>query len=454
MGSPIEFTDAPGLASHLQQVTESADSASRSVYLLEGLSRDFVAVFGQHFNLHPSLFMDHERLVPCADRMTGENGGLPTLPSAIIHEDHIALKYHEPLSFSKHPTKFRCVCESSGRHIAITRIMGKFSNVGIARRKCTFWSTTTKAGGWTSLIICDPPIRRLLANSSGTLSHPVETSPYEAGYIDFRPLKDQLKTRCGPPRTSLLDDILFYIQNVSEETDLAHPRFLRVFVEKLIASHYLKLARFLQTNVEKVQWHFSRRQDLASFDISTSEEQWSDVQAWERRLAEYQDDLEGIMIQLGVPLVNSHESSQAEFSADSRADFQYLWFRYREIRQRVNMLASAVTTLANLAGNRAVFRTAELQLKEAEHAGRGARSVKMLTTLGLIFLPLSFAASIFSMSDKFAPGGSDFWVYFAVSLPLLGLVVFVSLVAELGFKDSETQWSFSVVLSKVRERFT
>ncbi|CAO2651292.1 Nn.00g095890.m01.CDS01 [Neocucurbitaria sp. VM-36] len=453
-GSPVEYTDAPALAAHMRQAAACANQSSRSIYVLEGLSREFVDLFGHYFSLHPSLFMDHERLVPCGDRMTGENGGLPTLPSTIADKDHVAFKYHEPLTLSRCPTEFRCVCESSGRHIAITRLMGKFSNIGIARRKCTFWSKTMKDGGWTSLIICDPPIRRILTNYSGIVGSDVNTTPYDNGYIDFRSLSDQLKVPCGPPRTSLSEDILFYVQNNSDATDSTHPKFLRTFVEKVIASHYLKLARFLQTNVEVVQWQFSRKQDLASFDVSASEEQWSDIQAWERRIAEYQDDLEGIMLQLGIPLVQLTDFSHVHGSSDSRADFQYLMFRYGEIRQRVHTLAGAVTALASLAGNRAAFKTAELSLKEAERAGYNARSVKMLTILGVVFLPLSFSATLFSMADKYTPGSSNFWVYFAVSFPLLGLVVLAYSLAELGYTRGETRWSPRTAIVNLRRWFT
>jgi hypothetical protein len=70
------------------------------------------------------------------------------LPSAVCGRDHVSLKYNEPLLFSPPPTGFRNLCDVSGRHIMVTRIMGEFSGVGIARRKCTFWSRKTEAGGW------------------------------------------------------------------------------------------------------------------------------------------------------------------------------------------------------------------------------------------------------------------------------------------------------------------
>jgi len=143
-----EYSDSNELQANLRQRTGSIGTPQCSVYILESLSREFVRVLGDHFQLHPALFVDHERLVAFGNRATGERGGIPFLPSSIHGRDHVSLKYHEPLLFSTLPTDFRNLCDISGRHIAATRIMGKFSEVGVARRKCTFWSTKNEAGGW------------------------------------------------------------------------------------------------------------------------------------------------------------------------------------------------------------------------------------------------------------------------------------------------------------------
>lgn len=121
--------------------------SGRSVYILEGLSSGFVDVLSRHFHLSTVFFQNHERLVPLGNRATGEAGGLPFLPSAILGRNHVCLKYHEPMK-STRPTGFRNLCEVSGRHIAATRIMGVMSDIIVARRKCTFWSTTYNSGGW------------------------------------------------------------------------------------------------------------------------------------------------------------------------------------------------------------------------------------------------------------------------------------------------------------------
>jgi hypothetical protein len=148
LGPAAEFSSLNLLRAHLQQRRRSDDIPMRSIYLLEALSRDFITILEQHFQLHPALFTDHERLVDFNNRATGEGGGVSFLPSAMHGRDYVSFKYHEPLLMCPQPTEFRNLCDVSGRHIAVTRSMGKFSEVGVARRKCTFWSRVEDHGGW------------------------------------------------------------------------------------------------------------------------------------------------------------------------------------------------------------------------------------------------------------------------------------------------------------------
>ncbi|KAK4169562.1 hypothetical protein QBC43DRAFT_251981 [Cladorrhinum sp. PSN259] len=454
---PTEYTDARQFSAVLTAKATATSTCSRSVYLLEGLTSELVNVLGAHFQIHPSMFMDHELLVPHVegpDRLTGESAGLPFLPSATYGREHFSFKYHEPLVLSKPPTRFSNVCDTSGRHFAITRVMGRFSAVGVCRRKCTFWSKADRqTGGWNCLVICDPPIRRLLARDYSEKSAiDVETSPYGSGYLDFVPLSRQLELRRGPPRTSMLEDLLFYLQNHACILDLSGPASVRALIERVIASHFLSLARYIQGNVGMVRAQLSRRNDLTSFAVATTEELWSDIQAWEQRVTEYQDDVEAAMLQLGIPFGTASDISRTKSFNDSTADFQHLRLQFQKIGQRVNALSNVITALASLAGNRAMSRNTELSLKEAEQATRQTQSLKGLTVLGVIFLPLSFSASLLSMSERYLPGRGMFWVYFGISFPLLGLVVFCYFLVELGYREGETRWRVKAVLTNIRDR--
>lgn len=263
--------------------------------------------------------------------------------------------------------------------------------------------------------------------------------------------EEQIKSRLGPPRTSFLDDISFYLQTYSSTLDLSDSSSLRVFVAKITASHYLKLAEFLRSITEGVQWKLSRRSDLTSFAVSAVEELWSDVQSWKRRIGEYKDDLEAIMLQLRIPLAIP-DLSRTEKWTDCAADYQFLLMSFKEIEQRVNSLNNSIAALTSIAGNRQAFKDQELSLKAAERSIREAKSAKALTILGIVFIPLAFTSSLFSMSDSYLPGGEPFWLYFVVSLPLVGLVFVAYYILELGYSNSGTQWSLRTFMHTAKEK--
>lgn len=140
-----EYTDAAGLQAQLS--LQATYPSQRLVYVFEGPSPKFMDVLCRHFRLSLLAFNHHERFVPMHNRASGEGAGLPFLPSTIFSNDHVSLKYHEPMK-STQPTVFRNVCDVSSRHIAATRLMGRFSEIVTPRRKCTFWSKMSYSGGW------------------------------------------------------------------------------------------------------------------------------------------------------------------------------------------------------------------------------------------------------------------------------------------------------------------
>ena len=292
----------------------------------------------------------------------------------------------------------------------------------------------------------------MLTDYSGIMGYHVTTSPYNTGYVDFMPHRDQIKSRSGPPRTSCLNDIIFYLQTHSSALDLTDPSSPRIFVEKIAASHYLKLAEFLQSTIEVVQFNLSRQRDLTSFEISAVEEQWSDVQAWERRIGEYKDDLEAIMLQLRTPFENPNPNHIEDWR-DSTTDYQFLYLRFKEIGQRAQNLNGSTAALASLTGSRQAFKEQELSLEATERSIREAKSVKALTIMGAVFIPLAYTAALLSMSDPYRPGSELFWVYFVISFPLIGLIVLGYYTLELGYTDGKMHWSFLTAVRSIKKKF-
>jgi hypothetical protein len=52
-----------------------------------------------------------------------------------------------------------------------------------------------------------------------------------------------------------------------------------------------------------------------------------------------------------------------------------------------------------------------------------ASDVRRLTYIAIVFIPLSFIATLFSMGDDFLPGKTNFWLYWVTSIPITLLVL-------------------------------
>lgn len=89
--------------------------------------------------------------------------------------------------------------------------------------------------------------------------------------------------------------------------------------------------------------------------------------------------------------------------------------------------------------------TSMVQLLDSRQSIAESVNVKRLTYVALVFVPLSWVATLFSMPGDFAPGQSKFWLYFAVSLPLCTIVVVFSLLVNL-----PTWGAFNVIQAQFR----
>jgi len=151
-----QFHNAAVLQAHLQRESLRTGSSQKRVYIVEGLGPDFVGVLGRHFSIHPSMFVEHERVVIHDMGWQGENDGLP-LPSVLRTRTHLEMRYFEVMAFDRRPASFRWVCADTGRHIGVSRELkwdesqddvDQFLDVGVVGRKCGIWSRKRASGGW------------------------------------------------------------------------------------------------------------------------------------------------------------------------------------------------------------------------------------------------------------------------------------------------------------------
>ena len=289
----------------------------------------------------------------------------------------------------------------------------------------------------SALLFLDPPVReiyvgtRLQARMVKTLSE-----PYQGGYADFINY-DNLDSMCetpGPKRESALEDLCHYWHHHWSRVDVSDsPLATTIFLKKIIASNYMVMHEYLRSLLSELEWFLSRKErELREFKIEWAEERWSDLQVWSRRCTEYIDNVEGILDQFGIPL---DESKASREWGDCESDFHLISRKLRNCKKRSESLLSSFTGLTGMLGNRQAVVEANRSLHEA-------RNVKILSFLGMLFLPLSFTASFLSMNGAFSPGARLFWVFFAIAFPLVAGVSGAIYLINWGY-DEEGRWSVS-----------
>jgi len=265
---------------------------------------------------------------------------------------------------------------------------------------------------------------------------PVSTIPFQGGYLDFMMNQGAPysgKTVHGLSRQSMLDDLRYYLTAYGHKLpDLNDVRCPSVFITKIVAGHYNSLMSFMSSVLSAQQHDLSRQDDMARFSIGTVEQRWSDIQSWESRLNEYLDNIEDVMAKLSISFHDGPDSTLLPPSTwhNPSADFQYLSTKFQSLRNRVEQINAAMSGLAGIAGNRQSHEEQQISLRETQRT-------KSLTLIGLVFLPMAYTATLFSMNDRYMPGAKQFWVYFSVSLPLVVAVVGAYFALDMLYGDTQ-----------------
>ena len=257
--------------------------------------------------------------------------------------------------------------------------------------------------------------------------------PYQGGYPDIMKY-DDLNDACstpGPSRESMLEDLSYYWTHYAKDILVEDdPIIATFFLKKIVASNYLLLTGYIGALLHELDYDVSRRdRPISRLQIEWVEERWKDLQAWTRQCSQYCESLEETMYSFDIP----RESEISKTWETGDRDFYIIQRKLLSMSNRSNDLLASFTGLAGILGNRKA-------LKEANRSLQEAKSVKTLTFLGMLFLPLSLASGLLSMSGDYSPGGSQFWIYFAIAIPLILGVFGVVFLVKMGY-GVDGEWS-------------
>lgn len=230
------------------------------------------------------------------------------------------------------------------------------------------------------------------------------------GYEDFldSPSMSDLdgKEPVSPDRKGFFDDLILYWSVQSPESlDPANPTLpsLAYYPLKIVAAEWVKYGAIMFRAIKQFEYSTSITNVRDELDKLNSD--MRALQRWRRRSMASEHKVHSVIRMLNAHPHSSDSSSLIE-------DYDAIFATITGLGRRLESMLPVVTSLVSIIDSRrAVDETA---------------NVSRLTIMALVFVPLAYVSSLFSMNEKLGPGGPLFWVYFVVALPVTITVVLVA----------------------------
>ncbi|CAG9952005.1 unnamed protein product [Clonostachys rosea f. rosea IK726] len=375
----------------LSHLTTASSSVSTRIILIEDISPRLISSVGAAFDIDPSFFADYISTDFEAFESNPPTPSLATLPSVTAERGHLHLHYHIVMdlgSAENFNTDTPYALKSDANVARNVRRLPPLSGrqLALARVCCLF--------------LVDSPIKVVL--ETGKLHNRYDAKPLHGGYEDFN----------SPP-------IFSFSLGVEKHLDcnrsmaggilrhfMAPPVFSPVSPQILSISYYalrVSLSEWLLYTL--LISRYCKHYEYSLNDISTRlhDDDIIDLQRWRRRTKQSRQKLE----------ILAHFIEYWGQGVDTQAgnmilkDIQYIQKQLDDYSRSLEQMLTVATSM--------------VQLLDSRRSILEAVSVRRLTYIALVFVPLSWVSSLFSMSDTYLPGHGRFWVYFAVALPLICL---------------------------------
>lgn len=384
------------------------------ILIIEDLTRDLIEFLGAKLDIDPLFFSLHLHTV----HRTSSRHQTPdeaTLPSRLLSQDFVNVSYHRSV-----------VCEGNipfkGRFLRTSTIERKLvflrsTKVGLAQHCASVIRIRKREGSWLSLILVDPPIGGTFIRDDGQENDRQRVSlhlrPFLGAYEDFmEPASVSESPEESTRRDGMFEDLQQYWTRERPACfDLKNPSIqsLAYYALRIIAAEWVKYVAVMQYCIKQYEYNHDR---LPALSLDRFDKDLRELQSWRRRTMVSQGKIKSVLRFLSSrESTSSHKSKERELEWLS-GDFEHINSNIDTVGRRLESMLPVVMSFVQIADARRSF---------AETA-----DISRLTVLALIFVPLTFVSSLFSMNTENLPGRGDFWVYFAVAIPLTGLVVLIA----------------------------
>ena len=254
-----------------------------------------------------------------------------------------------------------------------------------------------------------------------------------------------------PDKRSLFDDVLFYLRNypdlITQDYGIEcneHPSVEECLqggqrsacvgynksalaasfvLKKLVAAHYTQVYGFLNHQVSSMG---SRGWSIRQHNQESIDEFQHVKRDWLRfRSTPIRRNLDLIFDAL---MLSRDDSDISRGWKDWQYDFRWLRMRLSACSNEYQAITRDIAALSNII-------TSNKAVEESKKNAEASRRTEEISIYAFVLIPLTLITGIFSMTDEFAPGGSKFWMYFAVAFPFtIFLLVIIWLTRQISTK--------------------
>jgi hypothetical protein len=371
------------------------------VFLVEDLSPSTANCLGYALDVHPSFFAAHIRDTWMETRP--ELGNAPALPSIARNRNFFSLDYMSAVTLRplRNLDSVYVHCTYNYRRRIDLASVDQNARVGMARRKISFW-LDRESTPWRCIVLVDPEIgpRFRVGTTDGVHGYTertLEVRPFQQGYISFIEPSIRLIGRGSyyrernKDKLTPLDDLIHYWCQISraQVNALRQPTMLSVMrpAFQIAASEFIVALEAMKASAGLQGYSVNMKSPPSKLEFYLNESTYMD-RVLAARIRQIQA-AKYVIRDEGDPVY---------------ADYDYLEGEMRDLRDTCAARLSSITTMISLLDSRL--------------AGR-------LSWAALIFAPISYACSIFSMGGAYAPGDRLFWVYIIVAAFFVLIVLLI-----------------------------
>jgi hypothetical protein len=229
-------------------------------------------------------------------------------------------------------------------------------------------------------------------------------------FIDPPKFSEDWSHLVGKTRGSLFEEIVdFWQRDLPPGFNMDNPtiQLLVYYPLRRIAAEWVKYVDVMR-HCMKLYRHDQMEPpslDKINYDLQG-------LQGWRLRSLNSQEKVDTVLRKLKA-------QNAVDLDPESRAIMEPIIEDYEFILDNIELAGTKLENMLPVV-------TSLIQIVDTRQSLAETANITRLTVLALVFIPLSYVASLFSMNEKNMPGSAHFWVYFAVAIPATVVVFLVA----------------------------